>query len=277
MTMTDPYRISNKLPESILSELVVRLEARGRNPIFKAMLENHLKIMNIDSMKSVLDMGCGTGVIAKAIAKRDTFSGTIIGIDISSFLIKEANRIAVEESVDHKITFYEGDCSRLDHFQNKFDAVIVHTLLSHVDDPLSVLQEATRVVKSGGLVGIFEGDFGSLAFGHEERFDNPLYDQMIIDTVVTNPRVTRQIPRLIRRSGLELVTSFPYIVSDIGKADFWLPTLLLCKKVIKESETIDDRDASLMIESLIKASADGAFFGSGAFYSFVAKLKKNEH
>jgi len=277
MTMTDPYRISNKLPERILSELVVRLEARGRNPMFKAMLENHLKIMHIDSMKSVLDMGCGTGVIARAIARRDAFSGTITGIDISSFLIKEANRIAAEEGVDNKITFYEGDCSRLDPFQNKFDAVIIHTLLSHVDEPLSVLQKAARAVKSSGVVGIFEGDFGSLAFSHEDRFDSPLYDQMIINTVVTNPRVTRQIPRLIRRSGLELVTSFPYIVSDIGKADFWLPTLLLCKKVIKETETIDGRDASLMIESLIKASSDDAFFGSGAFYSFVAKLKTAEY
>jgi len=80
MTMTDPYRISNKLPERILSELVVRLEARGRNPMFKAMLENHLKVMHIDSMKSILDMGCGTEVIARAIAKRDAFSGNIIGI-----------------------------------------------------------------------------------------------------------------------------------------------------------------------------------------------------
>ena len=241
--------------------------------MFKKMLQEYLESMNIDSAQTVLDMGCGTGVVSRAIAKRDAFSGTVIGIDISSYLLEEARRLALEEDINDKINFYEGDSSCLDIFEKEIDTVVVHTLLSHVDDPLAVLKEAARVVKPRGLVGIFEGDFASLAFGHETYSNSHHYDEAIINAVVTNPRVTRQIPRLLRQSDLELVSFFPYIVADIGKSDFWLPTILLCRTLIPAAGKMSAQESNLMIESLIKASEEGVFFGAGAFYSFVAKRR----
>jgi hypothetical protein len=64
--------------------------------------------------------------------------------------------------------------------------------MSHVDDPLAVVQEAARVVKRGGLVGFFDGDYASLTFSHPDPAQGKIYDEAIQQAVVTNPRVMRQ-------------------------------------------------------------------------------------
>ena len=64
--------------------------------------------------------------------------------------------------------FIVGDAHDLDFAAASFDAVVAHTLLSHVRDPLAVLAEAARVVRPGGTVAIFDGDYASLTFGSSD-------------------------------------------------------------------------------------------------------------
>jgi ubiquinone/menaquinone biosynthesis C-methylase UbiE len=40
----------------------------------------------------------------------------------------------------------------------EFDAVVAHTLVSHVQEPLTMIKEAARVVKPSGLISIKDGD-----------------------------------------------------------------------------------------------------------------------
>jgi len=267
----DPYRMTHQLSTDLLETIADRLETRGKNPVFSKMLNDFLERMDIDSARTVLDMGCGTGVVTRAIAKRAAFSGTVMGVDISPYLVEVARRLGKKENADEKAFFCVGDSYRLGISEKEIDAVVVHTLLSHVDHPRSVLMESCRVVRPGGWVGIFEGDFASLAFGHERHSKSHVYDRAIIDAVVTNPRVVRQMPRLIHQVGLKLVSAHPYTVADIGSADFWLPTLLLCKKRIPAGRSMKHTEAEEMVASLIRDSEEGCFFGAGTFYSFITR------
>jgi ubiquinone/menaquinone biosynthesis C-methylase UbiE len=52
------------------------------------------------------------------------------------------------------------------HGDGEFDIVILHTLISHADDPARVLGEARRVVRPGGTVAVFDGDYASLTFAY---------------------------------------------------------------------------------------------------------------
>jgi ubiquinone/menaquinone biosynthesis C-methylase UbiE len=45
-----------------------------------------------------------------------------------------------------------------------FDLAIAHTLVSHVREPSTVLAETARVVRPGGKVAIFDGDYAALTF-----------------------------------------------------------------------------------------------------------------
>jgi hypothetical protein len=127
------------------------------------------------------------------------------------------------------------------------------------------------VVKPGGVLGIFDGDYASTAFGHEDSAKSRIYDEAIINAIVTNPRVMRQMPRMLRAAGLELVAVFPHVLVDIGKADFWQPAIPLFREMIPTAGQMNAGDADAIVGALLKASEENVFFGATNFYSFVAR------
>src|SRR2546427_10551265 len=172
----DPYGTTDKLAEALLQVMALRLEARGQHPKFRKMLDDYLDAMGIDAAKSVLDMGSGTGVVARAIARRPGFSGRVIGVDLSRYLASAAERLAREEGLADRVEFQVGDTRSLELAGGAFDAVVGHTLLSHVEDPLTDVQEGARVWRAGGTVGLVDRDFASLTFGHADPGKGKAYD-----------------------------------------------------------------------------------------------------
>jgi ubiquinone/menaquinone biosynthesis C-methylase UbiE len=267
----DPYRITDKLEDALLDVIVTRLEARGRHRFFQNVLREYLDTMDIDSANTVLDMGCGTGVAARTIARRSRFSGKVVGIDLSPYLVKAARRLAHEEGLSGRVEFRSGDTRSLDTPDGAFDAVVAHTLVSHVGKPLAVVEEARRVVKPGGLIAIFDGDYASLTFALDDPAQGRRYDEALINAVVTSPRVMRQMPRLLRQAGLEMIRVFPYIMAEAGKGDFWLPGIDSFEKLAPKSGAMTEEDATRWADTLRKDSDEGVFFGASNYYGYVAK------
>ncbi|MDH4247788.1 MAG: methyltransferase domain-containing protein [Deltaproteobacteria bacterium] len=267
----DPYNRTDKLEETLLEALVARLEARGKHHYFQKMMHEYFDMMEIDTKDDVLDMGCGTGVAARAVAARPGFSGKVLGIDKSPFLVQAAERISKEEGDNGRVTFQVGDSGDLNLEDNRFDAVIAHTLVSHVDDPSAVIKEAARLVRPGGMVGIFDGDYASMTFGQKDPIKNKHDDERLIKSVVTNPYVMRQMPRLLKEAGLESVACFPYVLAEIGKADFWLPGIESFKKIMPAAGEMSDQEAAAWAEGLMASSKEGTFFGASNYYGYVAR------
>jgi len=156
----------------------------------------------------------------------------VLGVDLSPALAQKAAQLAADEGLNSRVEFRAGDSRKLDLADGAFGAVVAHTLLSHVDDPLAVVREAARLVRPGGMIGIFDGDYASITFGHADPATGKAYDDAIIGAVVTSPRVMRQVPRLLQAASLQLVASFPYIVADVGKADFWAPAIESFRRLV---------------------------------------------
>jgi ubiquinone/menaquinone biosynthesis C-methylase UbiE len=272
MSVADPFGMTDKLDDTLLQVIITRLEARGKHPFFAKMLQEYLDVMHIDVTQIVLDMGCGTGVAARAIARRPRFAGRIIGVDLSPALTEAARRLAREEGLAERVEFRAGDTRSLDLPDGRFDGVVAHTLVSHVDNPLAVIKEAARVVKPGGMVGIFDGDYASLTFSHEDPAKGQAYDEALIKAVVTSPRVMRQMPRLLREAGLELVVSLPYVLAEIGRADFWVSAIeSLIRKLLPTTGLMTEEEANTWADRLLQDSEAGVFFGASNYYSYVAK------
>jgi ubiquinone/menaquinone biosynthesis C-methylase UbiE len=266
----DIYAITDKLDDTLLKVLATRLEARGQHLRFQAMLTEYLDAMNIDVARTILDIGCGTGVAARAIARRKGFTGRVTGIDLSAGLVQVAERLSRTEGVSKQIQFVVGDTRLLDIPDETFDAVVAHTLVSHVDDPLLVVKEAARVVKRGGTVGIFDGDYASITFDHPNPAKGKSYDEALISAIVSSPRVMRQMPRLLSQSGLELVASFQHVLAEIGSADFWLSALEAFRKLIPKAGAMSEQEAAGWVAGLLEDSRNGVFFGACNYYSYVA-------
>jgi ubiquinone/menaquinone biosynthesis C-methylase UbiE len=271
MGASDPFRITDQLEDIVLDVMVSRLEVRGRHRFFQDVMQEYLDAMDIDSAGSVLDIGCGTGVVARAIARRDRFSGRVTGIDLSPYLVRAARHLAGEEALGQVVEFHPGDTRNLDIPDSSFDAVVAHTLVSHVDEPLTIVEEAARVVKPGGLIGIFDGDYASMTFALDDPAQGKWYDEILIKALVTSPRVMRQMPRLIRQVGLEMVGMFPYVMAEAGGGDFWRSSIDAYERLAPRSGQMTEAQAASWANALREASHPGVFFGAGNYYTYIAR------
>ena len=113
-------------------------------PLYEAILNKS----NIKSSTTFLDVGCGTGLLCQMASNR---GARVSGFDASEPMLKIANERVQNGS------FILGDMTNLPYENNSFDIVtIINTIQLH-EDPLSVLNECTRVSKRGGklIIGTF--------------------------------------------------------------------------------------------------------------------------
>jgi SAM-dependent methyltransferase len=199
----------------------------------------------------------------------------VLGIDLSPALAQTAARLAADDGLRDRVEFRAGDSRRLDVGDGVFDAVVAHTLLSHVDDPLTFVREAARLVRPDGMIGIFDGDYASTTFGHADPVKGKVYDDAIISGLVTSPRVMRRLPRLLQAAGLQPVASFSYILAEMGKADFWAPAIESFRRLVPKSGTMTQQEADAWAEGLRLDSEAGVFFGASNYYGYVARRPKS--
>jgi hypothetical protein len=140
-----------------------------------------------------------------------------------------------------------------------------------VQEPLTVLKELGRVVKPGGLIAIFDGDYASMTFALDDPVQSKRYDEALINAVVTSPRVMRQMPLLIRQTGLRMIAAFPYIMAEAGEGDFWLSAIDSFEKLAPKSGAMTEAEATSWAEALHKASDEGVFFGASNYYTYIAR------
>jgi SAM-dependent methyltransferase len=267
----DVYGRTFQLDQSTLEVMAARLEARGGHSFFTQAIDEYLARLALGGTERVLDFGCGTGIVARTLAKREGFTGEIIASDISKGLVEMGRRHANEEGISDRIAFHSGDAHGLDLPDGGFDIIIAHTLISHVADPAAVLREARRLLQPGGRLVVFDGDYASLTFTTDDPDDGKASDEALGRSIVAQPRVMRIMPRLLDAVGLVLIQAYPSVVADIGRADFFAAALPSFRVLLPRAGLLNVEQTNSYIDGLEKASAEGRFFGASNFYTYIAR------
>jgi ubiquinone/menaquinone biosynthesis C-methylase UbiE len=96
----------------------------------------------------VLDVACGTGLVARKALARVRWDGTVTGIDINATQLEVAREAA--QFVHPPIEFIEGDAQKLPFPDGSFDAVFCQHGLQYFPDRLVALREMHRVLAPNG-------------------------------------------------------------------------------------------------------------------------------
>ena len=115
---------------------------------------NPLRLEWIDQLaavkgKQVLDIGCGGGILAEAMARKGAL---VLGIDMAAKPLKVAQLHALETGVQGVSYREVGAESLAAEMPQTFDVVTCMEMLEHVPDPASVVQACASLVKPGGWV-----------------------------------------------------------------------------------------------------------------------------
>lgn len=117
------------------------LELRGRGDDQAAIREAYLDALGIAPGAHVLDVGCGTGVVARAVARRLAPNGRLVGLDPSPAMLAVGRELAEREGLLDRVEFRTGDARELPFADSTFDVVLAITALSHMTDAERALPE----------------------------------------------------------------------------------------------------------------------------------------
>jgi SAM-dependent methyltransferase len=107
------------------------------------------RLLGVTAGCKVFEIGCGSGRYALRLAEKHRCH--VLGVDVNSFGIANANELAREGNLSGLVKFKECDVSeKLPLADEEFDAVFANDVLCHITKRLDLLLELHRILKPGG-------------------------------------------------------------------------------------------------------------------------------
>ncbi len=97
----------------------------------------------------VLDVACGTGIVARLASQQVGSNGTVAGLDVNPGMLEVARSIT---PADRSIEWHESSAEDMPLPDEAFDVVLCQISLQFMTDKLAALQEMRRVLVSGGRI-----------------------------------------------------------------------------------------------------------------------------
>ena len=114
--------------------------------LFKKWAELIVEELNLEPSNQVLDIACGTGIVARTVLKKGIESIDITGCDLNAGMLQVASEIAPN------ITWTVGNAEHLPFENNSFDKISCQFGVMFFQDPIAALNEMIRVLDSNGKI-----------------------------------------------------------------------------------------------------------------------------
>lgn len=137
-TASETFRLSADAAELYESQFVPAL--------FAEWAPRLLDVAGVTAGQAVLDVACGTGIVARTLAEAQRGRGRVVGLDLNEGMLSVARRVRPE------IEWRQGDAAHLPFPDCAFDVALCQMAFMFFPDRVRVLREMARVVTGGGTV-----------------------------------------------------------------------------------------------------------------------------
>ncbi|MCG3208727.1 MAG: Ubiquinone/menaquinone biosynthesis C-methyltransferase UbiE [Anaerolineae bacterium] len=140
MNKIDKGQVTGNAAEVYEEFFVPALFQRWATPVANAA--------KIESGQRVLDVACGTGILARTVAERVRPGGAVVGLDVNEGMLAVAKRQAPH------IEWRSGVAEDLPFDTGNFDAVVSQFGLMFFENRLAAIREMVRVLRPGGRLAV---------------------------------------------------------------------------------------------------------------------------
>lgn len=237
--------------------LVAALDEQTSLPAIQRLRANAAELLRPRLGDRMLDVGCGTGEVVRALAGLVGADGMVVGVEPSATMLDEARRRTGNSAL--RVEFHSGNISRLDFTDASFDGVTCERVFQHLDAPHTAIRELVRVTKPGGRVVVIDTDWGMHAI---HGADPDLTARIVAcwSDNAANGWSGRQLPALFARAGVPdaTVVAETFTTSDPRRPT--LPPFTTMANCAANAGAITPSDAVSWLAELADAGTSGAFF-----------------
>jgi len=219
---------------------------------------------------SFLDVGCGPGIIAKAVT---SISNTeVVGVDLNRERFQSVDNLGIS-----KLMFIEGNIESLPLKTNQFDVAFSRFLFEYLPNKELALGEMVRVCKPGGTIILQDLDFQlNLHYPIDPSFQGNI-DRVLkkLEETGFDSNVGRKLYSLMYKNGLENISIEiePYHVYagtiDHKNEELWATKLDIVRPKIIEA--LGEDQTEIFIESYMDYLRDPATLTYSILFTIVGK------
>jgi SAM-dependent methyltransferase len=198
-------------------------------------------------------------------------AGEVVGVDPAPGLIARARELAADLT---NVTFAVGDGRTVPFDDGSFDVVVFHTVLCHVPEPERALSEAHRLLRPGGWLAVFDGDYVTISCSGADG--DPL--QACVDAcaefLIHDRWLARRLPRLVRDAGFVDPKLCGHSYVEAPHAGGYLRSLIDrgAEQLHASGRIGADLAVTLKAEARRRSDA-GEFFGHIGYVSLLARRR----
>lgn len=229
--------------------------------VLEAMKRQTIDSLRLASGSSVVEIGCGIGRDAEAMAALVGRDGRVVGLDASQALIDQARERT--RPLGLPLEFQVGDAHALAFPDNSFDAARVDRVLQHLAEPMQAVREMVRVVRPGGKIAVLEPDWETVSVAGGDIAVTRAVVRYKSDLTIAHGRIGRDVRRLLIEAGCRDV------MVEMGTLTFG--TLPLAEQVMslrasldgaREANWLTPRAAEEWWRTLEASDRAGSFFAA---------------
>jgi len=121
-------------------------------PAFSPWADALVALADVKSGERVLDVACGTGIVARHAAPKAGAAGKVVGLDLNKEMLRVAEDVSA--NVRPAIEWRQGNAADLPFPAAAFDVVLCEQALQFFSDPVKALREMRRMLAPGGRAAL---------------------------------------------------------------------------------------------------------------------------
>ena len=217
-----------------------------------------LEALQLKAGESVLDVGCGSGLLAYDMSALVGAGGRVVGIDNSPDMLMLAKQRCADLP---QVQLKQSEADSLPEDAESFHAVTCVQVLLYLSDVPAALSEMYRVLKPGGRIAIIETDWRGTVLN---SFDDSLTRIILAasENTKSNPNLPTQLGPLMNAQGFSAikVDAFPILNTSHTPGTWSIVMLEQFARYAREQGAVSAADAEAWLDDLQNKGAEGSYF-----------------